>query len=87
MEFKILLMEKFTTWSSGSSAVGGGTGRPVKRLDLSSFQDKRLLFKTNWRNNTGSKSVKVLSFFSMTTIKNVKEYKKERRKRLAGNSP
>ena len=43
MEFKILLMEKFTTWSSGSSAVGGGTGRPVKRLDLSSFQDKRLL--------------------------------------------
>ena len=58
MEFKILLMEKFTTWSSGSSAVGGGTGRPVKRLDLSSFQDKRLLFKTNWRNNTGSKSEK-----------------------------
>ena len=58
MEFKILLMEKFTSWSSGSSAVGGGTGRPVKRLDLSSFQDKRLLFKTNWRNNTGSKSEK-----------------------------
>ena len=40
MEFKILLMEKFTSWSSGSSAVWGGTGRPVKRLDLSSFQDK-----------------------------------------------
>ena len=68
MEFKILLMEKFTTWSSGSSAVWGGTGRPVKRLDLSSFQDKRLLFKTNWRNNTGSKSENILSFFPMTTF-------------------